>query len=385
MSILFEPTTIRGMQLKNRFVRSATYEACATEQGEITDESIKLYSKLAQGGVGLIITGFAYVHRTGQALTRQTAVDSDDHIPGLRRLANKVHEDKAKIAIQLVHCGRISWAFGVNGGTRLAPSFVENDPYFRASHRAMTPEIEEIIDAFGQAGRRAREAGFDAVQLHAGHSYLLSQFLSPRSNRRDDQWGGNLENRMRLHMAVVSAMREAVGPDYPLLIKLGVQDTIEDGLTLGEGCSVAQKLAASGIDAIEVSEGLEKTRGNHIRKDIKLGEGEAYYAPWAKEVKKAVSVPIILVGGLRSFDIMERVVRENYADCISMCRPFIREPDIVHRWQTKNRKPAKCISCNLCIERGGSDQPLGCVQEIKLAQHREPSESLKQQEDNRGD
>lgn len=381
MSVLFEPIEIHGMQLKNRFVRSATHDAGSNERGEITDKTIELYSRLAQGGVGLIITGFAYVHRNGQTFLHQTAIDSDDHIPGLKKLADKVHEYNARIAVQLVHCGRNSRAVRARGETPLAPSFVENDPYFTESHRAMTTaEIEEIIDAFGQAARRVREAGFDAVQLHAAHSYLFSQFLSPCSNRRTDQWGGNLENRMRFHIRVISTVRKVVGQDYPLLIKLGIQDTVEDGLTLEEGCRVAQKLSTSGIDAIEVSEGLEKVRENHMRKDIKFREGEAYYAAWAKEVKEAVSVPIILVGGMRSFDIMERIVHENYADCISMCRPFIREPYIVHRWQTKDRKPARCISCNLCVERVRSEESLECVQEARLAERRRLRESRKQQQ-----
>lgn len=381
MSVLFEPIKIHGMQLKNRFVRSATHDAYSNERGEITDKTIELYSRLAQGGVGLIITGFAYVHRNGQTFLHQTAIDSDDHIPGLKKLADKVHEYNAKVAMQLVHCGRNSRVVRARGETPLAPSLVENDPYFTESHRAMTTaEIEEIIDAFGQAARRVREAGFDAVQLHAAHSYLFSQFLSPCSNRRTDQWGGNLENRMRFHIRVISTVRKVVGQDYPLLIKLGIKDTVEDGLTLEEGCRVAQKLSTSGIDAIEVSEGLEKVRENHMRKDIKFREGEAYYAAWAKEVKEAVSVPIILVGGMRSFDIMERIVHENYADCISMCRPFIREPYIVHRWQTKDRKPARCISCNLCVERVRGEESLECVQETRLAERRRLRESRKQQQ-----
>jgi len=309
---------------------------------------IGLYSRLAQGGAGLIVTGGAYVDRAGQTLLRQTAIESDDRIPGLKRLTDKVHEYGAKIAIQL---------------SQLVTPFIENNSLVQVMTMA---EIERIIALYGLAAVRAREAGFDAVQLHAAHGYLFSQFLSPRSNRRTDQWGGNLENRVRFHTQVTNTIRQAVGQDYPLLIKLGTQDTIEGGLTLEEGCSVAQELSASGIDAIEVSEGLEKIRWNHIRKDIKLREEEAYYAEWAKEVKKVVNVPIILVGGMRSFDIIERMVHENYADCISICRPFIREPDIVHRWQTGNRKPAKCISCNLCLERTQRGESLQCFQEAKL-------------------
>ena len=368
MSILFKPIEIHGMRLKNRFVRSATHDSCSSEQGEITDETIELFSRLAEGGVGLIIAGFAYVHRDGQALSRQTAIDSDDCIPGLKRLVDKVHEYDVKIAMQLAHQGRDSPMLRARGEVPPGPSSVEGDPYFDSPHRAMTvTEILDTVDAFGQAARRSREAGFDAVQLHAAHSKLFSQFLSPRSNRRTDRWGGNLENRMRFHVEVVNAVRKAVGQDYPLLIKLGVQDTAEDGLTLEEGCRVARKLSCSGVDAIEVSEGLEKKGGNHIRKGIKAGEGEALYAAWAREVKKVVDVPVILVGGMRSFDIMEQIVQQGCADCVSMCRPFIREPDIINRWRKKDREPAKCISCNLCISRFRGEGPLRCIQELKAA------------------
>ena len=381
MSILFEPTEIHGMRLENRFVRSATHDRANNEPGEITDKTIELYSRLAQGEIGLIITGYAYVHRNGQNFSRQTAIYSDEFVPGLKKLADRVHEFNAKIAIQLAHSGRNSLAVRARGETPLAPSFVTDDPYFTESHREMTTaEIEEIIDAFGQAARRAKEAGVDAVQLHAAHSKLFSQFLSPRSNRRTDQWGGNLSNRMRFHTEVTNAIRRAVGQDYPLLIKLGVQDTVEDGLTLDEGCRVAQKLSVSGIDAIEVSEGLEKIRKNHMRKDIKFREGEAYYAGWAKKVKEAVSVPVILVGGMRSFDIMERIVQEDYANCISMCRPFIREPHIVRRWQAKDRKPAKCVSCNLCTDGEQRGEPVECVQEAKLAEFRRLRSRRKQRQ-----
>ncbi|MFC2005788.1 tRNA-dihydrouridine synthase [Chloroflexota bacterium] len=374
MSILFEPIETHGMKLKNRFVRSATHDSSFSEQGKVTDETIELFSGLARGGIGLIITGFAYVHSIGQALSRQAAIDSDDCILGLKRLADKVHEYDTKIAMQVVHSGRESRAARARGEMLLAPSFVEDAYSLRKSYREMTAaEIVDTIDAFGQAARRAREAGFDAVQIHAAHSKLFSQFLSPRSNQRTDQWGGNLENRMRFHVQVVSAIRKAVGQDYPVLIKLGVQDTIEGGLTLEEGCRVAQKLATCGIGAIEVSEGLEATRANHIRKDVKFGEGEAYYAEWAREVKNVVAVPVILAGGMRTFDIMERIVRQGSADCISMCRPFIREPDIIHRWQTNNRKPAKCISCNLCIQRQ-PDEVVKCIQELKLAKPNSPAE-----------
>lgn len=363
MSVLFEPAAIRGMELKNRFVRSATHDSLSTDRGEVTEDTIQMYSGLARGGAGLIVSGFAYVQPAGQAFLHQTAIDSDDRIAGLRRLTEEVHRYDAKIALQIAHGGLNSRAFRKRGGTPLAPS-LENEKAAKESHRAMTAaEIEAIVDAFGLAARRAQEARFDAIQLHAAHSYLFSQFLSPRSNTRTDRWGGGLEKRMQFHVDVVETIRKAVGRDYPLLIKLGVQDTVPGGLGLEEGCLVARKLSLTGVDAIEVSEGLEESGANHIRKGIDSREKEAYYGAWARQVKDAVDVPVILVGGLRSYTVMENIVQAGEADMVSMCRPFIREPDIVKRWQGRDQEPARCISCNLCLRKIIHEEPLECVQE----------------------
>lgn len=364
MSVLFEPATIHSMELKNRFVRSATHDACSSDKGEVTDDTIRLYSELARGGAGLIVSGFAYVHPSGQNFLHQAAIDSDDKIPGLQKLTREVHQYDTKIAMQLVHCGRNSRAVRKRGALPLAPSFIEDDQTAKESYRAMTEaDIEELVDAFRLAAIRAREAEFDAIQLHAAHSYLFSQFLSPSSNKRSDRWGGGLENRIRFHLQVVDAIRKTVGPDYPLLIKLGVQDTVEGGMTLDEGCTAARILSSHGIDAIEVSEGLETAGANHIKRGIDSQEKEAYYGAWARKVKNAVDVPVILVGGLRSFDLLEKIVGDGQVDFVSMCRPFIREPHLVNRWQGNNQKPATCISCNLCLKRVLQEEPLECVQD----------------------
>jgi 2,4-dienoyl-CoA reductase-like NADH-dependent reductase (Old Yellow Enzyme family) len=312
----------------------------------------------------LIVSGFAYVHPNGQNLLSQAAIDSDDKIPGFKRLTREVHKYNTKIAMQLVHCGRHSQAVRKRGALPLAPSVLEDNQNAKGSYRAMTEaDIEELVDAFRLAAIRAREAGFDAIQLHAAHSYLFTQFLSPVSNKRSDRWGGSLENRLRFHLQVVEAITKAIGPDFPLLIKLGVQDTVAGGLTLDEGCTAARMLSSQGIAAVEVSEGLETAGANHIKKDIDAQEKEAYYAAWARKVKDAVAVPVMLVGGLRSFDLLEKIVREGQSDFVSMCRPFIREPHLVNRWQENNRTPATCISCNLCLKRVIQNEPLECVQD----------------------
>ncbi|MEJ2725642.1 MAG: hypothetical protein P8175_13560 [Deltaproteobacteria bacterium] len=187
MSILFQPVTIKNMELRNRFVRSATYDQCADKNGHVTKRQIRLFSELADGGVGLIITGLTYVHPSGQLAPFESCIANDDCIPGFRTLTAAVHDRGAKIAMQLYHPGRENAKFlkAKKKQQSIAPSFVSHDPYFKHNYRSISEdEIWEIIEAFGDAGRRAQESGFDAVQVHAAHAYLLSQFLSPYTNWR---------------------------------------------------------------------------------------------------------------------------------------------------------------------------------------------------------
>jgi 2,4-dienoyl-CoA reductase-like NADH-dependent reductase (Old Yellow Enzyme family) len=223
-SILFEPTKIKNMDLKNRFVRSATYEGCANN-GYVTEKQLNFYATLSEGGVGLIITGITCVHDSGKFSKFQNSIAGDEFIDGFKRLTSVVHRWGAKIAVQLFHAGREARFPKLINRMPIAPSLLEADLYFKGRYRSMTEEeIWEIVDAFGDGAKRAREAGFDSVQIHGAHAYLLSQFLSPYTNRRDDKWGGNLENRLRFHHEIYQNIRRKVGEDYPVLIKIGVQD-----------------------------------------------------------------------------------------------------------------------------------------------------------------
>ena len=248
----------------------------------------------------------------------------------------------------------------------MAPSFIENDPYCEAKkYRAMTTdEIREIIEAFGNAAKRAREAGFDAVQIHGAHAFLLAQFLSPYTNRRDDEWGGSLENRLRFHTETYRAIRRNVGEDYPVLIKLGVEDGFSGGLDFSEGKRAAQILAEIGFDALEISQGLrgEIFEGTEFRTRIDGPEREAYFRTWGKEVKQNVNVPVMMVGGFRTPALMMEIIEKGEADFISLCRPFIREPGVVNVWQKGDLRRSRCISCNKCIEALKNGEFLHCPQ-----------------------
>jgi 2,4-dienoyl-CoA reductase-like NADH-dependent reductase (Old Yellow Enzyme family) len=369
MSILFEPMVIKGMGLKNRFVRSATYDGYADQTGQVTIDQIRFFEDLARGGVGLIVTGISHVHDSGQTSSIQNSVATDHCISGLKKLSSAVHNLGAKIAIQLFHAGREGARFlKTRNLEAIGPSFVQDDPYFNRPYRSMTgEEISEVVSAFGDAAKRVREAGFDAVQVHGAHAYLLSQFLSPYLNRRNDQWGGNLENRLRLHREIVRDIRAKAGEDYPLLIKLGVQDCFPGGLEFREGALAARSLAEWGVDAIEISSGLRGDRyeGTEFKTKINRPEREAYFRGWCKAIKGDVDVPVMMVGGLRTFALMEEVIERGEADFVSLCRPFIREPFIVNKWRKDFHYRPACISCNQCLDTIFQGNRLQCMQEAK--------------------
>lgn len=365
MSSLFDPITIKNMTLRNRFVRSATYDGCSNRKGQVTEKQIKLFTDLADGGVGLIISGIAYVHPSGQISPFQNTIAHDASIPGLERLTKAVHERGAKIAVQLFHAGRESARFlGPKKELAIGPSVIPNDPFFNKEYRAMTAEeIRTIARAFGDAAGRAKTAGFDAVQLHGAHAYLLSQFLSPYTNRRRDEYGGSFENRLRFHRGIYLNIREKVGNAYPVLIKTGGEDGFTGGLAFRAGRAAAKIFSQWGFDAVELSQGLRGKwyEETEFRTKINRIEKEAYFRDWSKEVKRVVNIPVMMVGGLRSIELMEEVVQKGEADFISLCRPLIKDPHIINAWKSGSRVRADCISCNKCYERLVKGQTLHCA------------------------
>jgi 2,4-dienoyl-CoA reductase-like NADH-dependent reductase (Old Yellow Enzyme family) len=223
-------------------------------------------------------------------------------------------------------------------------------------------DIQELTRAFADAAKRAQSAGFDGVQLHSGHGYLLSQFLSPQFNRRTDNYGGSIENRARIHVEVVLAIRKAVGAGYPVLIKMNCQDFAENGLTLKDSLIAATMLVDAGLDAIEVTGGiLTGGKLSPTRPGIHSADKEAYFQEELRAFRKGVSVPLILVGGNRSFEVSEQLVAEGAADFIAMSRPLIREPHLIARWQGGDRRRAECNSDNLCFGPALEGKGMYCV------------------------
>jgi 2,4-dienoyl-CoA reductase-like NADH-dependent reductase (Old Yellow Enzyme family) len=364
MSILFDETQINGMNLANRFVRSATWSAMASEDGRCTPKLVNLMTNLAKGGVGLIITGQAYVSHEGQAGQSQLGAYSDELIPGLRDMVQTVHDHGGKIVLQLAHAG-LSANAKITGKIPMGPSVIEKTakkPTRELTHR----DIREVVRAFGAAASRGREAGFDGVQIHAAHGYLLSQFLSPLLNRRSDAYGGTIGNRARVLLEVLQAMRRGVGRDYPVLVKLNSGDFVDGGLIVEDSVQVGRMLEDEGIDAIELSGGLLFSRElGPVRKGINSEAREAYFQDEARAFKDKISVPLSLVGGIRSFHVAEQLVEDGVADYISMSRPFIREPNLINRWRSGDLRKSTCISENSCLAAAMAGEAAYCVTEQK--------------------
>ncbi|MGD9079833.1 MAG: NADH:flavin oxidoreductase [Desulfobacterales bacterium] len=362
MSRLFEPGEINGMKLENRFVRSATWEGMAADDGSCTPKLISLMADLARGGVGLIISSHSYVQKAGQAGNGQIGIHEDEMMTGLKKMTAAVHEQRGKIVCQLAHAGFFANP-KLSGQTPIAPSNVEG--IAKGPRKEMTSEdIDGVIRAFTAAANRAKSAGFDGVQIHGAHGYLLSEFISPMFNFRTDEYGGSIKNRARLPLEVSTAIRKTVGNDYPVLIKLNCKEFVDNGLTPQEFVQVGTMLAEAGIDAIEASGGLAisaKTLPSQL--GINKEEKEAYFQEEAKALKSQTNIPIILVGGNRSFHVAERILQENVADYISMSRPLIREPHLINRWKAGDLTKSTCVSDNMCFQPAIDGKGVYCVTE----------------------
>jgi 2,4-dienoyl-CoA reductase-like NADH-dependent reductase (Old Yellow Enzyme family) len=364
-----QPGQIGSLVIGNRLIRAATSETMASQQGEVTDALIDFYSELARGGAGLLITGHAYVDEGGQCSARQIGIYADTLISGLARLVAAVHEHDGRIFCELSHAGSQSVMPNVNP---IAPSIIENAIFARQPREMSGDDIERIVATFGHAALRAAAAGFDGIHIHGGNGYLISQFNSPSSNRRSDGWGGDADRRSRFFLAVYDAVRTAVGPDMPITARYGLADYSPGGLQLDEGLARLRALAARGLNAVEPTYGLMNSYHENIRPYVAVTAGravqdwvlprlwspaqpEAYYLPFAKAVKAAIDIPVILVGGIRSTDQMTRILRAQQADFFALARPFIREPHFPQSLKVGRQGLLDCVSCNICLEHDGTD------------------------------
>lgn len=345
MKTLFDKTSIGNIPLKNRLIRSATGETLAKE-GHMSPDLFKVYEDLAKGGVGTIITSFAYVVEAEKPFPGMLGIYDDSFIEEYKRLTELVHGYEANVILQLVYCG--SYRMEELGGQEIwGPSAVENLQTHIQPKEMTTEDIVSLQKAFANAAARAKQAGFDGVQLHAAHGFLLNQFLSPYYNRRTDEYGGPIETRARMVLETYSAVREKVGTEYPVLIKVNNSDAMEQGMTFEDCKYVCRKLTEAGIDAIEISGAW-----HHF-----TGRQNSYFKDDAAEIATENNVPVILVGGNRDYHSLTEILNQTAIKYLSFSRPFIAEPDLANRWKNGDASKATCTSCNGCATLHG----LKCV------------------------
>ncbi|MGL5312560.1 MAG: NADH:flavin oxidoreductase, partial [Peptostreptococcaceae bacterium] len=345
MKKIFDKTQIKNMNMKNRLIRSGLWEMLADDKGHMTPQLFSIYKELAEGGVGTIMTGYSYITENEQPNPNMMGIYDDSFIPEYKELTDMVHKNGANIIMQIVYGGSQTH---LNPPSKLiwGPSAVENQ-ISKVTPVEMTKEdIKKLVKAYGDAAQRVKESGFDGVEIHAAHGYLLSQFLCPYYNRRNDEYGGTIENRARIIFEVYEEIRNRVGEEFPVLIKVNCQDFMDkDGLTPEDSIYVSKKLAQLGIDAIEISGGNESTpsvlEGNlgPARTKVVMGKDrESYFREYATMLAKEVDVPVILVGGNRNLDVMEELLNHNNIEYFSLARPLTAEPDLINRWMGGDTK-----------------------------------------------
>ncbi len=347
MPVPFESVTIGNLELANRIVRAACGERRADREGRVGHDMLSYVDRLARGGSGFLILGHGYIKRDGRVTDNETGLDRDDQVPRLALVAEQARRSGAKIAIQISHGGR-QCRPSVVESTPVAPSAVEVHKTGVIPRELSPDEIVSLIADYRASARRVKEAGFDAIQIHAAHGYLISQFLSPATNRRKDAWGGTPDKRRRFFLEVLDAVHDEVGPEFPVLIKLNLDDCIPDGVDLEEALGTAVAAAAGGVAAIEVSGGMVDSERGAARKEIEPGENEAYFRSLARAVGEVVECPVILVGGLKSLPVISDVLSSGDADLVAMGRPLVREPQLPLDWFDGRQRPADCHSCNRC-------------------------------------
>ena len=372
LEYLFSTGKIGNVQIKNRIIRSATWVAKATKDGYVTEDMINFYKELAEGGVGLIISGYIAVDPSGAATHRMARIYDDSYIPGQQKLVKAVHEySDVKFAAQIAHTG--SNIFNKNFEP-VGPSPLMN-PFFKKPCRVLkVEEIKQIIEKFVEAGSRAYECGYDLVQIHGAHGYLLSDFVSPYTNTRTDEYGGDTQKRAKILVDIYNQLRDEVDKNFPIFIKLNTRDYLENGITLEESREIANLLINTGYDAIEPSSGrydLKFTgRKSYATVIFNKPEEENYFLPNVKMLKPIMkNRPIILQGGVRNPLEVEKFLKENITDFIAMSRPLIYEPNLPNRWKSGDFSPPLCTNCNGCLGVAANDTTY-CIVKKKLEEQK---------------
>jgi 2,4-dienoyl-CoA reductase-like NADH-dependent reductase (Old Yellow Enzyme family) len=351
---VFSPVRIASLKLSNRLVRASTAEG-ASPDGRMNEAGLEIYRGLAAGGIGLVLSGHMVAVTGGDAHANQTHIDDDAYLEALRRISDTVHDTApgCPVVAEISHAGRAGIVDPV------VPSEVPARRDGTVPRVLSETEIDDVIDQYAAAARRAKDTGFDGVEIHGAHGYLLSTFLSPFTNRREDRFGGSPERRATIIREIVERARRLVGPDYAILIKMNGNDHGTGDQAAEAFATIAKQAERAGVDAIEVSGQLP------CREDIDSPDEEAYFRDFTGLLD--VDVPVILTGGNRSLSHIASVLADPRIDLVGVARPVIREPDLPSRWQAGTADDTTaCISCNRCLKILGTE-PTHCVHEDLLA------------------
>lgn len=357
MTNVLDSFQIKSLSLQSRIVRSATAERLPLNDEEEVRALGEQYAALALGGVGLIVTGHIAAQPNGRISLLMPGLWDETQVDAWREVVRIAHEAGAVLVAQINHGGG-RCPLDVDAHPIRVSETPEREKDAMQGKTLTTDGIEQLIADIASAALRAREAGMDGVQIHAAHGYLGSQFLSPQTNHRDDEYGGDIEGRARYLRRVVQAVRAAVGDDYPIGMKLGACDSDPDGLTIDDTLIAAKWFEQDGLDFIEISGAFH---ADIAKRKVKPGKDEAYYAPFARQFKQALSIPVIAVGGFRSLDAMNATLDNGDADMIALSRPLISQPDLPRA--LANGHDADCVSCSLCMFN--NDTPTACHYKLR--------------------
>jgi 2,4-dienoyl-CoA reductase-like NADH-dependent reductase (Old Yellow Enzyme family)/thioredoxin reductase len=358
MDKLFEPIKLGTIELKNRIVMPPMGTNFSTEDGYTTKRLVDYHVERAKGGVGLIIVEGAYVEPRGKSSVRQLAVDNDDKISGLKELAVAIQANGAKAALQLFHGGRQSHSLII--GTQPVSASEVFCRFTRETPRALTvEEIKDVIVAFAEGARRTKAAGFDAVEIHGAHGYLINQFLSPLTNKRTDKYGGDVKGRTTFLLEILDHARDKVGKNYPILCRINGDDYIEGGITLEEAKEIAQMLEAAGVDALHISGGIYDSPVPATTGPMAIPRG--HMVRLAAGIKKVVDIPVIAVGRINDPELAEKILQEGNADLISMGRALLADPELPNKAATGALDDIRrCTACDECIARLFFNETIAC-------------------------
>lgn len=349
MSIAFNHTKLGQLELKNHLVRSATWENKTTEDGHMTQALYDIYEELAKSEVGLIITGYANILREEQPNHGMMGIYNDSFIEEYKKLTNLVHSHGSKIMMQIAY-GGTKTSYRVGDRVIFAPSEVAERSTGTKGKTMTRPEILCVEEAFADAALRIKKAGFDGVEIHAAHTYLINQFLSPYYNQRTDEYGGSLKNRIRFLIEICNSTRKKVGRDFFIAVKLTASDFFEGGLTFSETRKIAKKLEEIGMDAIELSgniHGKAKSMAGQVFDSYSIRKN-GYFLEYAKALREDIQMPMITVGGFRDMRTIEEALIDFGVDAVGVSRPLLAEPDLFLRWKNGDKRSSICVSCSKC-------------------------------------